>query len=153
MDAVPLYVLVCARCAVAFFVCRRDYRGQTYCPTCQPLERAAQHRLANARHQRSDEGRADHVDHQRAYRARKLAESEAVTGTASRKLATGAECISPGGVVSLQTGSDASAEGGAHGVVHGGHLAVGDADAGARVTVLTTFDPRRPKFLTTFDPL
>jgi hypothetical protein len=48
-------------------VCRADYRGQGYCgEECRERERAALRRLANARHQRSVEGRDDHAAHQRA---------------------------------------------------------------------------------------
>ena len=43
-----------------------DYRGQEYCSDdCRELEQAALRRLANAKHQRSDEGRPDHAEHRR----------------------------------------------------------------------------------------
>jgi hypothetical protein len=63
--------VVCARCAVLFFVCRRCERGQRYCgPGCRSAARHEAWRRYARRHQASEEGRADHRDRQRAYRAR-----------------------------------------------------------------------------------
>ena len=54
-----------------FYVCRRCDRGQRYCSErCRGKARREQRRAANRRHQRSEEGRLDHRDRQRAYRRR-----------------------------------------------------------------------------------
>lgn len=58
-------------CQVTFFLCTHCYRGQCYCgPECQAKVRTQQLRAANARHQRSEPGRLDHRDRQKAYRER-----------------------------------------------------------------------------------
>jgi hypothetical protein len=57
-----------------FFICSHCYRGQRYCSdTCRAQARRQQRRAANGRHQRSEEGRLDHRDRQRAYRQRRAA--------------------------------------------------------------------------------
>ena len=67
-------MLGCRRCGTPFFVCRKHYRGQSYCgDTCRAGARAASARAARRRHQRSDAGRLDHRDRQRAYRTRQRA--------------------------------------------------------------------------------
>lgn len=54
-----------------FFICSHCDRGQVYCsPGCRDATRRLQLRAANLRHQRSEEGRLDHRDRQRAYRRR-----------------------------------------------------------------------------------
>jgi hypothetical protein len=54
-----------------FFLCSRDYRGQAYCGDhCRLAARALSARTARRRHERSDAGRLDHRDRQRAYRVR-----------------------------------------------------------------------------------
>ncbi|MGH9751644.1 MAG: hypothetical protein ACREA2_02585 [Blastocatellia bacterium] len=54
-----------------FFICSYCDRGQVYCsPGCRDTARRLQLRAANLRHQRSEEGRLDHRDRQRAYRRR-----------------------------------------------------------------------------------
>ncbi len=66
-----LMMLGCRRCGAPFFVCRRDYRGQAYCgDTCRAAARVISARAARRRHERSDAGRLDHRDRQRAYRMR-----------------------------------------------------------------------------------
>lgn len=66
-----LRMLWCGGCGERFFVCGPCYRGQRYCSeACRAPARRAQKRAARLRHQRSPAGRADHRDHQRAYRAR-----------------------------------------------------------------------------------
>ena len=66
-----LVMLACRRCRTPFFVCRKDYRGQGYCgDTCRAAARVVSARAARMRHERSDAGRLDHRDRQRAYRMR-----------------------------------------------------------------------------------
>lgn len=61
----------CLRCDGLFGLCRSCDRGQRYCgEACRRQARLEQHRRANRRHQSSVEGRLDHRDRQRAYRAR-----------------------------------------------------------------------------------
>jgi hypothetical protein len=87
MDEFVVFALVCGLCRRRFHVCRPDYRGQGYCTeVCSDLEKAALHRQATARHQRSDEGRQDHAEQQRALMTRKRAEAQAVTDVVARKL-------------------------------------------------------------------
>lgn len=58
-------------CGASFLICRSCDRGQQYCSDrCRSHARLQQHRRANARHQRSPEGRLDHRDRQRDYRLR-----------------------------------------------------------------------------------
>ena len=58
-------------CGAVFYICESCYRGQAYCgDECRAPAQRRQRRTANAKHQRSPEGRLDHRDHQRAYRAR-----------------------------------------------------------------------------------
>ena len=58
-------------CGVMFYICSSCYRGQAYCGDgCRKRAQLQQHRNANRKHQDSSEGRLDHRDRQRAYRAR-----------------------------------------------------------------------------------
>jgi hypothetical protein len=58
-------------CGAVFWICRSCDRGQRYCSeSCRSRTRLQQRRAANRRHQQSPEGRLDHRDRQRAYRAR-----------------------------------------------------------------------------------
>jgi hypothetical protein len=83
-----------AKCV--FVVCRPDYRGQRYCKdVCRRLGPPALRRRANAKHQRSEEGRRDHAEHQRALVTRKRAEAQAVTDTSRQKVAPRAEWSAP----------------------------------------------------------
>ena len=60
-----------AACPTVFYLCGSCYRGQAYCGDhCRATAQRHHRRRANARHQRSEEGRLDHRDRQRAYRAR-----------------------------------------------------------------------------------
>ena len=60
-----------AKCGAVFYICGSCYRGQAYCgDRCRAPAQRQQRRNANRRHQQSPEGRLDHRDHQRAYRAR-----------------------------------------------------------------------------------
>lgn len=72
---VPLLFRQCfcraQNCGRMFFICSCCDRGQAYCsPSCREMARRLQLRAANLRHQRSEEGRLDHRDRQRAYRRR-----------------------------------------------------------------------------------
>ena len=70
MDA-PLRQKVCRRCNRIFAICVSCDRGHAYCSSaCRTKARRASQRAARQRHRRSPEGRLDHRDHQRAYRAR-----------------------------------------------------------------------------------
>ena len=61
-----------AGCRTVFSICGACYRGQAYCGArCRAPAQRQHRRDANARHQRSPEGRLDHRDRQRAYRARR----------------------------------------------------------------------------------
>jgi hypothetical protein len=71
---VPFRQLFCraAACGLMFFVCRRCYRGQTYCSDpCRHTTRRQQRRKANRRYQQDAEVRLDHRDRQREYRKRR----------------------------------------------------------------------------------
>jgi hypothetical protein len=61
----------CGWCRTLFAICRRCDRGQAYCgDACRTEGYRRCQRHANRRHQQSEEGRLDHCDRQRAYRAR-----------------------------------------------------------------------------------
>ena len=61
----------CRRCNRPFAICAACDRGHAYCsPGCRAAARQACLRAARRRHRASPEGRLDHRDHQRAYRAR-----------------------------------------------------------------------------------
>jgi hypothetical protein len=93
----------CRGCATLFMICRRCYRGQTYCGTrCRVRERAMQRRAARARHQTSIEGRADHRDRNRQCRLRKR--SATTTSVMDQGSTKGAPCSK----VSLPTSPIAS---------------------------------------------
>jgi hypothetical protein len=64
----------CGWCRSLFAICRRCDRGQAYCgEACRGAGYRRCQRSANRCHQQSDEGRLDHCDRQRAYRARQRA--------------------------------------------------------------------------------
>lgn len=64
----------CGGCGEWFGVCRPCDRGQRYCSEeCRSEARDGQLSAARLRHQASPEGRADHRDHQAAYRVRQKA--------------------------------------------------------------------------------
>ena len=71
VGSVVLYLLLCRACGVLFAVCQRCYSGQVCCgEECRRRRRRSSLRAANKRDQQSVEGRRDHADRQRAYRAR-----------------------------------------------------------------------------------
>ena len=58
-------------CGVMFYICGSCYRGQVYCgERCRRRMRRRQTRRANRKHQDSPEGKLDHRDRQRVYRAK-----------------------------------------------------------------------------------
>lgn len=63
---------LCGFCRALFSICRYCDRGQAYCSVvCRVQGYRRARRGARQRHQRSEEGRLDHCDRQRAYRARR----------------------------------------------------------------------------------
>src|SRR5262245_34330964 len=102
MDDVLLFELSCSGCRGPFYICRRDYRGQGYCSDdCRAVEQAALKRLANAKHQRSDEGRQDHAEHQRESATRKRAQVQALTDEGRKIIARDAEWVASDGPAAL----------------------------------------------------
>ncbi len=102
-EGVLLRERVCSGCQFVFYLCKRCDRGQRYCSAvCRALARTQQFRAANARHQRSAEGRQDHRERQRSYRERKRANEQApecpadpnVTYQSSHSLDSGSCCQS-----------------------------------------------------------
>ncbi len=78
----------CGECLRLFYVCGPCERGQEYCSgECQETGVTRLKREANARHQKSPEGKLDHRDHNREYRARLRA---SVTDVGSREVASAA---------------------------------------------------------------
>jgi len=68
---VPLRQKICRLCNRLFAICVACDRGHAYCSApCRRLARRRSIAAARRRHRRSPEGRLDHRDHQRAYRAR-----------------------------------------------------------------------------------
>src|SRR5215475_2646840 len=111
MDELVVFELTCDYFTKKFAVCRPDYRGQGYCKdVCRELEQSALRRLANAKHQRSEEGRRDHAQHQRTLMTRKRAEAQAVTDVSRQKVAPRAEWSAPDDPPMLTT-SKAAADG------------------------------------------
>jgi hypothetical protein len=82
----------CAWCAGIFYLCRRHDSRQIYCDEqCRSLGYRLARRRANASHQASEEGRADHRDRQREYRRRRR---ERVTDKGAKKLSVdGTVCV------------------------------------------------------------
>ena len=66
-----LLMRACRWCRQPFFLCPACDRGHAYCSLpCRRAGRTQTLRAAGQRHQQSPEGRLDHRDRQRAYRAR-----------------------------------------------------------------------------------
>ena len=66
--------LECAEpsCGRRLLLCASCYRGHRYCSRrCSTAARTRSNRVSRRRHQRSCEGRRDHADRQRRYRARR----------------------------------------------------------------------------------
>ena len=67
-------MFACRLCRRPFFICPACYRGHAYCsPPCRREGRARSLRAARRKLRQSPEGRLDHCDRQRAYRARRRA--------------------------------------------------------------------------------
>jgi hypothetical protein len=64
-------IFTCGGCQSLLTICRRCDRGQVYCAGCRVGARRLVKKRARLRHTQSAEGRADHADHQRAYRKRR----------------------------------------------------------------------------------
>jgi hypothetical protein len=98
-------------------LCRGCDRGQSYCPSCRPKVRRRVVRAARKRHLASAEGRDDHADHQRAYRARLAGR---VSDLSSEKLPRGAR-VRAGGDASPadMAGHDVTVRRDDHGSDHG----------------------------------
>jgi hypothetical protein len=102
MDELVVFALTCSYCEKTFGVCRPDYRGQGYCTAdCRKLEQSALRRRTNAKHRRSEEGRQDHAEQQRALRTRKRAKAQAVTDVSRQKVAPRAEWLAPADPIPL----------------------------------------------------
>src|ERR1051325_6521940 len=131
MDELVVFALTCSYCWETFVVCRPDYRGQGYCTdVCGELEQTALRRLANARHQRSEEGRQDHAEQQRALMTRKRAEAQAVTDVSRQKVAPCAEWFVPADPIPLAV-SAPEADGNTDADdIPGSNRAVSDEDTG-----------------------
>ena len=70
-EVVEVVEIRCHECLALFFVCEPCFRGHGYCAEeCRVTARRRQLRAANARHQRTEEGREDHRDRQRELRRR-----------------------------------------------------------------------------------
>jgi hypothetical protein len=94
-DVVEVELLRCSRCEAVFTICLPCFRGQSYCSSsCREVGTRLCRRAANARHQRSDDGRLDHRDRMRALRLRR-----SVTDSGSPKLASPVDCGSPAQVI------------------------------------------------------
>ena len=62
---------ICPRCQKTFFICRHCDRGHVYCcKECSLLSRCEKCRVYRRRYRRSDAGRKDHRDGERARRRR-----------------------------------------------------------------------------------
>lgn len=84
-----LRIIQCARadCGQLFFLCCRCDRGHVFCSgRCRDIKRGRDLREARRRHQQSREGRLDHADRQRAYRARFAQRRKNVTDHTSENL-------------------------------------------------------------------
>jgi len=62
---------LCRRCGLEFWICRSCDRGHRYCSrACSSQARAESLSRARKKHRNSDEGRADHRDHEQQRRER-----------------------------------------------------------------------------------
>jgi hypothetical protein len=78
----------CGMCGEAFVVCGGCERGQRYCKPCRLVARKRVVAQAKRRHAQSEEGLADHRDHQRAHRER-------LRDLTTRKLAPARKVVGP----------------------------------------------------------
>ena len=127
-DDSPKLQLFCAGCGERFFVCLPCYRGQAYCHKkgCRRESRTVICRQARARHQGSEEGRLDHRDHQRAYRAR---QAHRVMDLGIGKFDSRLDCVPREEPTAPITGADtALPERQTYGQVHTETPALGEGD-------------------------
>lgn len=110
----------CGECQRIFYLCRRDDRGQRYCPQgCQKLAWRRSRRAARRRHRQSEQGREDHRDAQRRYRAnrrvvdqgsKKLAPAPILCGTSAPAQSIGGQAASDeriaDEVIAIDTGGE-----------------------------------------------
>ncbi len=85
------FQLQCVGCRAHFVLCPSCYRGHRYCsPLCSSAGRRLSVRAARRRYRESTEGREDHRDWMRAYRARRRSEAGRVgdQGSAPSPLAS-----------------------------------------------------------------
>lgn len=83
---------LCARCRVAFLICRRCDRGQRYCgPHCATTARRERRRASNRRDQNTFRGRLFHARRQHRLRERqqKVTDQGSVAGVRDGVLAPG----------------------------------------------------------------
>ncbi len=94
-------------CRAIFHLCSKCDRGQRYCgEACSYAARRVYQRRSNAAHQRSAEGRDDHRDRQRAYRARQ----QRVTEQGGENLPLRAKSLSPSGSAFTSFAADCGRE-------------------------------------------
>lgn len=103
-DSESFRMVRCGECQGLFYLCRRDDRGNRYCPQgCQELAWRRTRKGARRRHQQSELGREDHRDAQRRYRAnrrvmdqgsRKLAPAPILCGTSAPAQSIGGQVAS-----------------------------------------------------------
>ena len=106
MDDLLLLVERCVDCEHLFWICRRCYRGQTYCgDRCRGPARAEQAKTARAKHQKSPRGRRAHSIHNRDLRRRKRA------ALIIFEMDQGSELLAPTSSVCLPQGSLAPMDG------------------------------------------
>lgn len=93
----PLYELVCCWCGSVFLICPSCFHGQRYCAKpCRDSGRVRSVVAARRRHAMSLDGRRDHCDRMREYRARKKA---CVMDQGSRSEAPAARVVESSGEV------------------------------------------------------
>ena len=74
-----LLQIQCVCCRKFFYLCRSCYRNHKYCSdSCRDENRPPQIKAARQRHRQSIEGKLDHRDQMRRWRAAKRAKNDAV---------------------------------------------------------------------------
>ena len=99
----------CRYCGRGFAVCSACERGQVYCSEgCRRWGRTLSLRAARSRHQRSEEGRLDHRDRNRALRARRarVTEQSSENSTWGAMVVVAPLGLWPVGAAAVQAGRD-----------------------------------------------